>query len=337
MFPSNHEDFGELEQTGINRTTSGAFNTSDDCIVGSTLGDCELIELSGSPDVCVCRLDSLTVSGTLTVTGEPALAVLAWDSVTIGGTLDISARGSSSGPGADIQTEAATSWLGGRGGSFGTLGGSSGVPLRGTERMVPLMGGQSGQAGCGDRLAGGAGGGVQFTAANVIQVNGLIDASGGGGQGGIAGDHPEKCVGAAGGGSGGGILLEAPTVTMAGQIYAHGGGGGGGGNNRGSSGGDGQDATCSMTPAPGGAGRDGASCALYEAIEGGDGGLGSVGDQPGSNGEAYDQNMCEPDQPFVGGGGGGGGSGRIRINTIDPCDCSGTLSPTHTVGFVQGG
>jgi hypothetical protein len=90
--PSNSEHLGELQQTGISKSASGSFDTDTDCTVGSSLGDCEPVLISGQTDVCICRLDTLTVSS-LTVTGPRLLAVIAWTSVQINGTLDISGRG----------------------------------------------------------------------------------------------------------------------------------------------------------------------------------------------------------------------------------------------------
>jgi len=332
--PSNSDHFGELQQTGGTKSASGSFDTDTNCTAGSSLGDCEPVLISGQTDVCVCRVDTLTISS-LTVTGPRLLAVIAWTSVSINGTLDISGRGDP-GPGAETQTPA-NSWLGGAGGSLGTTGGGS-PAARGNERLVPLFGGQNGQDGCDDRAGGGGGGGIQITAGESITVSGTILALGGGGQGGAAGERPAKCSGAGGAGSGGAILLESKTVTVSGAIWAHGGSGGGGGNSLGSSGGDGQDASASMTAAAGGAGRDGATCALYGTIYGGDGGDGAVGDNPGQDGEDPAENQCPaPPFPYVAGGGGGGGTGRIRINTLDQCSCTGTLSPTYSFGVLQGG
>jgi len=332
--PSNSEYFGELQQIGGTESASGSFDTEEDCTAGSKLGDCETVDISGQTGVCVCRVDSLTISS-LTVTGPRLLAVLAWDSVSISGTLDISGR-SDPGPGAANQTPA-NSWLGGAGGSLGTAGGGSPGP-RGDARLVPLFGGENGQDGCGDRFGGGGAGGIQITAGESITVGGTILALGGGGLGGAAGERPDKCSGGGGGGSGGAVLLESKTVTVTGAIWAHGGSGGGGGNSLGASGGDGQDATASMTPAQGGAGRDGAGCALQGNIEGGDGGDGAVGNNPGENGEDPDENQCpDPPSPYVAGGGGGGGSGRIRINTLSGCSCNGTISPAYSPGVLQGG
>ncbi len=337
LVPSNAADLGELPDSGPSKSASGSFDTESDCKAASQLGDCQLVSLTLSPDVCVCRLGDLNVAGSLSIRGAPALAVFASGSVTIGGDIELSAARERPGPGYVAQPEEASNRLGGRGGSFGTGGGGGGA-ARGNRELVPLAGGESGQDGCGARFGGGGGGLLQISAVESIIISGSIISNGGGGKGGDSATV-EFCCGGAGGGSGGGVLLEAPQVTFTGSFRAHGGGGGGGGNNRGATGGDGADASAGGTPAPGGAGRDGASCALYGAIEGGDGGLGSVGDSPGGNGQATDRNMCDPDQPYVGGGGSGGGSGRLRINTSAsaPCDCGGAFSPSPTFGVIVGG
>ncbi len=331
--PSNATSLGRIESTGLNPSPSGTFDTDTDCNAGSALGDCELIE---AVSVCVCRVDSLQVGGSLRLVGSAALAVLASDSISISGTLDMSAHGDVGGAGARVQAVGAGTWYGGRGGSCGTAGGSSGEAPGCAADMQPLVGGQFGQNGCGDQAGGGSGGGVQLSAVTRVTISGTILANGAGGQGGQGLDD-ELCIGGAGGGSGGTIVLEAREVVVTGAIWANGGGGGGGGNNHGASGGDGADATASMNSAIGGAGRDGLGCALYEDIEGGEGGSGAAGTSQASDGESYDHNMCmlEP-QPYVGGGGGGGGFGRIRINTLDSCDCaSGTFSPAPGEGFLQ--
>ncbi|MBN2494165.1 MAG: hypothetical protein JXR96_06210 [Deltaproteobacteria bacterium] len=332
LVPSNSE-LGELPASGPSKNASGSFDTVEDCQAGSMLGDCSLHERTGAPDVCVCLVGDLQVAS-LRVMGEALLAVLAATSITVNGSLDISAQGHESGPGTDLQTEAKDSYYGGRGGTCGTRGGSSGVEVRCTPEIVPFVGGQSGQPGCGDREGGGGAGGLQLSAGSRISVSGSILANGGGGQGGQS-DSEGTCLGGGGGGSGGAVLLEAGEVDLGGAIWANGGGGGGGGNNNGASGGDGQNASASSSPAAGGAGRDGAGCAFFGNIEGGDGGQGAVGDVAGEDGQAYDSNQCPPEPPFVGGGGGGGGSGRVRINTRTGCNCTGSITPPPQEGQIR--
>ncbi len=342
---SNVSEFGDLPASGSSKTASGSFDTENDCSAGSALGDCELLSLVYSPDVCVCRVGDLKITGTLKVTGEPALAILAATTILVEGTIDLSASMEHAGPGAEAQSLPASYRLGGMGGTFGSLGGNAplGSALRGTKELVPLLGGENGQDSCGDRLGGGAGGGIQLSARVSVTVTGAIHANGGGGQGGLgAPDVGDSCVGAAGGGSGGGILIEAPQVTISGAIYAHGGGGGGGGNSTGGAGAAGSDASATGTPALGGGGRaDGIGCPEDHTLDGGDGGEGSVGDSPGGSGQGTDRILCfeEENSHFVGGGGGGGASGRVRVMTwgASSCTCTGTFSPSATQGVLKGG
>ncbi len=324
LVPTNATTLGGFQATGLTRSATGDFDTAASCVAGAALGDCQVVAQAGGPGVCVCRLDLLTVQGTLRVRGPNALAVLAHQSIQVDGVIDLAGRGAEAGPGAEAAGAEANSWYGGRGGSFGSRGGSSGAEVRGNPRMAPLLGGQAGQAGCGGKAGGGGGGALQLSARDLVEVSGEIRAGGGGGAGGGP-DDQGTCLGGAGGGSGGGILLEADQVTISGLLAADGGGAGGGGNNQGAAGGDGADAAFGQA-APGGAGRDGAGCALVGSIEGGDGGAGSLGGQPGGDGQSYDTNDCDF-HPYVGGGGGGGGAGRITAKSMQPCSCSGSASP----------
>jgi hypothetical protein len=334
LIPSNQAALGDLQPNSLSRAASGGFDTDSGCQAGSSLGDCVLVEPAGSVKVCVCRVGTLTISN-LRVTGEAALAVLAWSSISVDGTLDLSASGDASGAGAVASSKGdATGMLGGAGGSNGTVGGNLGDTAS-PASVIPLRGGQAGQFGCNDRVGGGAGGGVQLSAGDSVTVGGTIMANGGGGQGGN-GESLGSCLGGAGGGSGGSILIEAPTVTITGSIYANGGAGGGGGSSAGETGGGGADASCSLTPAVGGQGRDGHGCALYGNTEGGDGGAGAVGSSNGGDGQAYDELQCPETFDKVGGGGGGGAVGRLRVNTRTTCSCTGTFSPPVSSGHAQG-
>ena len=333
--PSNSDIIGTIEDNGLSKNASGSFDTDNDCVSGSALGDCQLVPVTGGVDICTCRLSSLTIGSSLHITGTAALAILAWDTITINGSVDISATGSTSGPGAITQQdEEASNWRGGKGGSNGTAGGNAGDEPR-PPKLTPLEGGQAGQDGCGGRKGGGGGGALQLVAGTSINISGSIHAGGGGGAGGQY-DPDDQCIGGAGGGSGGSLLVEAPNVSYSGTYYANGGSGGGGGNNTGQEGEAGKDALSSSDPVQGGQGRDGASCALYGAIEGGDGGAGSSGDSQGGDGQDYDSNQCPDLFPYVGGGGGGGGAGRLRINTRADCQCTGLFSPSPSNGYLKG-
>lgn len=187
---------------------------------------------------------------------------------------------------------------GGRGGRDGGLAGvASGV---GTDLLVPLRGGCRGGA-TGTGKGGSGGGALQLTVAGTLTIaaNGLVSASGQGGQGSGA------LEGAAGGGSGGALLLEAKRLTLTGFVSANGGAGGESGGPKGADG-----ALSGSTPASGGTGW-------------GHGGVGGVSGAPvGAPG----------DEGITAGGGGGGSVGRVRIRTAD-AGCG--LVPTNTSGSVR--
>ncbi|MDC3959228.1 hypothetical protein KEG38_35570 [Polyangium jinanense] len=68
--PSNADTLGPLEQNGlVISAPQGTFNTSTDCITPSVLGDCKVVAPAGSPEVCVCRADELTINS-LTIAGK---------------------------------------------------------------------------------------------------------------------------------------------------------------------------------------------------------------------------------------------------------------------------
>jgi hypothetical protein len=161
--------------------------------------------------------------------------------------------------------------------------------------LVPLLGGSGGGYAsrflCSVGPRGGHGGGaIQISAAEAIDVTGMIDARGGGG------GATEPNHGGAGGGSGGAILLEAPRVSLSGALGANGGAGGAPGGTI--------DADTSRSGPPGG--TDAFGVTNPTLTEGGSrGGPGSDIDGIGSDGGDENGN----------GGGAGGGGGRIRINT----------------------
>ena len=186
-------------------------------------------------------------------------------------------------------------WEGGSGGGNGAAAGSC------------ELGGSGGAAGAG-------GGSIQITSAASITVDatGTIDVNGGGGQAGClwkSGGQPTT-EGGGGGGSGGIIFLEAPLVTVAGNLFANGGGGGGAGDVMGGkAGADGQDGQLSTTPAMGGS----------SSGNGGFGGPGGTDMPPG----ASPSNRVG----LLGGGGGGGAAGRIILHVRAPAMVNGTVSP----------
>jgi hypothetical protein len=144
----------------------------------------------------------------------------------------------------------------------------------GTPTLSPLVAGSGGGF---ETYAGAGGGAVQISAGVSILVRnvGWINAGGGGGNNG-------------GGGSGGGILLEAPTITIQGNLAANGGGGG-------VSGVAGLNTTPNAIPAPGGDSPLGGSGSAGTTINGADATSADGGATLGS---------------------GGGGAGYIRLNTL---------------------
>jgi hypothetical protein len=329
---SNADSVGSVLPTGLSvAPPNGTFDTDSECTTTSALGSCSIVARQDLPEACVCRMDELTV-GTLKVKGARALVILAYDTVRIQTTLDVSGDHGVPGPGALSHYTTSMTLGGGAGGSFATKGGTGGggttaAATYGDATLIPLLGGMTGQGG--GNAGGGGGGALQITAGTRIEVLGNIFAGGGGG---ISGSSSYSYSGGGGGGSGGAILLEAPKVVMTGVLNANGAGGGGGGgtNGWGSYGEDAADAYAS-----GGAGRDGAGCPLYGYVSGGHGGNGATQQYAAGAGQSSDyDSRCIGSAAFVGGGGGGGGLGRIRINTISGCQCSGTVSPSASFGTL---
>ena len=335
--PSNATDFGSVEATGlVVAPPDGMFDTDVDCVATSALGKCTVVTRTDLPQACVCRADEITI-GTLKVKGARALVLLAKKQVIVKTMLDVSGDPAIDGPGGTYRYTGSVDISGGPGGSFATTGaGIQPAAAYGEPSLVPLLGGMAGKKG--GRAGGGAGGAVQITAAERVEIQGVINAGGGGGLGGYS---TYAISGGGGGGSGGGILVEAPTVDISGAIVANGGGGGGGGGGTvgasyGNTGwGGGEYPTDPMMVAPGGSSDDGHGCPLYGYVYGGDGGYGAIGAMQASAGgsSGYDSRCL--DTAFVGGGGGGGGVGRIRINTTTGCQCGGSkIAPQPSFGML---
>ena len=263
-------------------------------------------------DACVVTAQTITVTGSLTVTGPRPLVLLASDTITVqtGATIDVSSTRppARTGPGANPDAchpgGAGTGQIGGSGGgaggSFGDTGGTGGDGDSGASGGAPgdkaatidvLRGGCAGADGGGlGAGAGGAGGGaVALVAGTSLLVSGVIPASG------AAGDGASGLSdGGGGAGSGGMIVLDAPTVFGGGTLIANGAGGGEGASAQSGSPGLEPDPAMPLTAARGGSG-------VNNAGNGGDGAAGTTttggGANSGTNGD--------------GGGGGGGGAGYI--------------------------
>jgi hypothetical protein len=249
--------------------------------------------------------------------GSKPLVLLSTTTIDLQGTVDVSSShisdpdgkniGASANPSACGNGTTAQGTSGASGGSFGGRGGAGEMidPDAAGIAAMPLMdlptalrGGCAGGIGGGGGGAGGDGGGaIALVAGTKIDLNGKVNASGAGGQGGSA----TKC-GGGGGGSGGMIVLDAPQITGTGSVFANGGGGAEGGAGSVSGG-------TAAAGSPGGESTGptmSASKGGTTATEGGDGGDGSSGTAPGG---ATAAGQSSKDG---GGGAGGGGAGFVH-------------------------
>lgn len=302
---------------------AGTFSTGVD-------SRCEVLPQIDARELCVITAGAITIRDGLAVVGGRPLVLLADTTIRIENVLDAaSVRGDKNGPGAQLQCGtdgngsdgSSSGSAGGAGGTFGFRGGNGADGAAGASDgfgsplVTPLFdvrggcpGFRAGAVNSGSRAQGGSGGGaVYLLAGEAIEVTstGSINASGAGGQRG------DVASGGGGGGAGGLIVLDAPTVTVGGELFARGGGGGGGGGT--APGTNGLEATSATSGAGGGAaGTSGGG----SGAPGCGGPNGTVGGFPTTNPATF------------GGGGGGGACGYIRIygnRTI-----TGTLSPAPT-------
>ncbi len=199
---------------------------------------------------------------------------------------------------------------GGGGGGGDNLKGGNGGPsnfggvLTGVGGMcatrpttIPLVAGNAGGA-SGGAPGGGGGGAIALVAMDSVIITTNVSTSGAGGSN--LGSN-----GGGGGGGGGAIFIEAPNVSISGQLTANGGGGGAPGG--GTLGNDG--ATTSSNVAQGG---------TYSGSGGpARGGNGAAGVTQATNGNNYNFDSVDPVTMVVTnfnrGGGGGGGYGKIEV------------------------
>jgi hypothetical protein len=282
----------------------------------------------------ILSVGAWNVTADVTVTGTRRLIVVAAKAVTVGAHIFASADHTTAGPGGaagaagpgagtSIDNSFVLQDPGGGGAGFLVAGGNGGTTtntlmLAGGASYGPLVTDWNGGSGGGNgsasnlcatpgALGGAAGGAVQITSAVSVTVTaaGTIEANGGGGLGGCT--LPGEGIGGGGGGSGGAVFLEAPTVSVAGGLFANGGGGGASSNNNVAAGGDGANGTANTTPAAGG----------LAAGVGATGGAGGTDVAPTAGGDAEDS------------GGGGGSAGRIILRTrTTAASVAGTVSPT---------
>jgi hypothetical protein len=273
-------------------------------------------KLSGQPDACFVVATTIEIDVSVVAQGMRPLVLVATESIVVKSTLDVAAHrlaGTSapgapspacSQPGSPQDADSATRGAGGgAGGSFMSKGGNGGAGetgalaggFAGELAAMPTTlrggcdGGSAGKNFTGAQPEGGKGGGaVMLAAGTSITIDGAINASGAGGNGGF------DLSGGAGGGSGGMIVLHAPTITGIGVVIANGGGGGAGGET-------GNVAEAGSDPSP--------ATPLAQASGGSgvDGGRGFARDLPATGGLSG--------AAAQGGGGGGGGGGFIRAST----------------------
>lgn len=320
--------------------TITADRTVNTAMVGN--GNCDEIiaQPGGGASLCLIAARTVAVASTarLTGIGPNPLLLVATQTMTIDGTIDVASRLGAPQPGAGADPTCASSagnnatqidgaGGGGAGGSFGTKGGNGGTgrtPNQATpgggapaaQTPTTLRGGCAGgrggtaDGGGGDGVGGAGGGAVYLIAGSSLTISGAINASGSGGAQGTDGQFASG--GAGGGGSGGLIGLDAPSITVTGQVFANGGGGGGGGGDEPTRNGQpGSTPTTALTAAAGGPGGTGG---------GGRGGDGSV--LAGAGATANNGT-----NPYCAGGGGGGGAGIIRVYGVAPSSLGGSISP----------
>lgn len=329
-------DCAAVFNTGTS-ATSASFTGCDGQTFGEGANGIEVgTHANSSVTAALLRISGLVIvdGGSLTINGDRPAMIGVYGDAVLGGTILLHATGSSGGPGSNLACNAtgidgsansANGGAGAGGGGFAAAGGNGGDgdnfnangvggTASGTLDLKPLRGGCPGGLGSNPlntgalAVGGGGGGALQISASRRMSVHGIINANGGGGEGGRSGVSNGE--GAAGGGSGGAIRLEANVMTLRKSmvLLANGGTGGEGGDvnpllTRKANGFDGR-TSYGLTVGPG----DGAN-----GTNGGDGAGGNT--IPGDN-------AANAPASKNGGGGGGGATGRIYLrvnNTANSC------------------
>jgi hypothetical protein len=272
-------------------------------------GNCTTVSGTNVTGTCVLIAETISVGAPVRGIGPRPLILVATKTLTIAAAIDVASHRDSLGAG--VSTTVCASGPGpeglggGAGGTFGGQGGlggndDGGTPGPTSTPPVAVRGGCRGQGGGGPFGIGGdggyGGGAVYLIAGEAMSVTGTINASGEGGRGaslsGVAGGG-----GGGGGGSGGMIGLDAPVISVMGQVFANGGGGGGGSSSF-ENAGSGHEAQSATAMPEGGTNAAGA----------GKGGRGAAGTfVVGGAGETRSV-------VTTGGGGGGGGAGHVEIH-----------------------
>lgn len=281
-------------------------------------GNCTAVNGTNVGTTCVIIAENVNISANVRGVGPRPIVIVATETMRISATIDVASHGTSLGAGVSTSGCSASAGpeglSGGAGGSFGGQGGLGGNSQGGTPgpmfAPVSLRGGCRGQAGAGpfgvEGDGGFAGGGFYAIAGTAIEMMGSINASGAGGDGANAGGLAG--AGGGGGGSGGMIVLDAPQVTVTGELFANGGGGGGGSSQFENAGNGHESASALATPGGG-----------TNAFTAGEGGVGAFASSINGSTGGNDTGVG------VGGGGGGGGAGFIKI--YGTASISGHISP----------
>lgn len=185
----------------------------------------ELLDKSGQEVVLVTLRSLLITEGTeVAVEEDRPLVIVALDSLTISGSVTVtpgetggapSAGSDAEGEGEGAGRASARSPQNGSGGAHCGRGGAAGDGTASPEPygnifLAPLRGGSSG----GGRFGGAGGGALQLVAGRALRVDGVLSAPGQG-----------RANVDGGGGSGGGLLLESQAIELRGVLAANGGGG----------------------------------------------------------------------------------------------------------------
>ena len=288
---------------------------------------------ASTPSLCVIAAQNLAVLGETKLEGSRPLVLLARERLEISENGRLTANGVNTKPANPPQIPPGSSCVsppgssnlsngaagGGPGGSFigrgGTGAAGNGTPATASSTPPPLpvsmrggcRGGDGGMTNTVPGGLGGDGGGVVYLLGKTIQIDGVVNASGGGARAATG-----VLAGGGGGGTGGMILMWSPepiTLGSSAQVFALGGGGGEGGASAG--GGvsmPGNDPVSPVLPAG-------------TSTEGGDGGDGGGGGESTS--------VPDGRQGLSGGGagGGGGGGGIGYIKTIPRLEASAKIAP----------
>ncbi|MFT3695424.1 MAG: hypothetical protein QM831_19980 [Kofleriaceae bacterium] len=338
---------GSAVQTDLDITSTGSLdpNLDSTCTGG-------VVMQGGGANLCVIRNRSFTVDDgvTLTLTGSQytdgrGVAIVTDNDLIVHGFIDASGHNGINGPGGG------TFESGGIGSSSNTLasGGGAGGSTAGGPGATSMNAGATGTNGGANNggaivmnpallasfvggasthninvndgsqtypfFGGGGGALVLVSCHGAVTVDGTINVGGGGGNGGLV---FLPAIPASGGGAGGNIVIQAPTITITGSVFANGGGGGQGFPNGTGEGAIGGDGSLSDAPVENGGHN--------ELQVGGDGGRGGYLDQPGTDG-------LKPSGMNGGPGGGGGGAGFLQ--TYTPTGIQPTITPAHASPAFQ--